>query len=129
MKGAIILSVNDLLENEAFLPGLFVFLLSVFIFAIPTGLAMSKQNNNNIYGDNESGEIIEERNVKLIAKRTLPHPANHTIMINMVVFELSNGDRLELVIKDSSIYGVMMEGDNGILTYQGKKFLKFERSC
>ena len=48
-------------------------------------------------------------------------------MINMVVFELSNGNRLEFAIKNPTTYGIMVEGDCGTLKYQGKKFISFER--
>ena len=49
------------------------------------------------------------------------------VMINMVVFELANGSRVELAIKDPNTYGIMVEGDRGTLKYQGKKFVGFER--
>ena len=121
------MSVNDLLDSEVFIPAMLVIFVVVMIFAIPAGLAMSKKTNNNIYGDDEYGETKEEKNAKIIARRTVPHPLNQAVMINMVVFELANGSRVELAIKDPNTYGVMVEGDRGTLKYQGKKFVDFER--
>lgn len=121
------MSVNDLLDSEVFIPAMLVIFVVVMIFAIPAGLAMSKKTNNNIYGDDEYGATKEEKNAKIIARRTTPHPLNQAVMINMVVFELANGSRIELAIKDPNTYGIMVEGDRGTLKYQGKKFVGFER--
>lgn len=122
------MSVNDLLDSEVFIPAMLVVFVVVMIFAIPAGLAMGKKTNSNIYGENEYGATKEEKNAKIIARRTTPHPLNRAVMINMVVFELANGSRVELAIKDPNTYGIMVEGDCGTLKYQGKKFVDFERS-
>lgn len=97
-----------------------VLFVVTMIIAIPTRLAMNKDTNNNIYGDDEYGEIKTEKNVKIIARRITPHPLNQAVMINKVVFELANGERIELAIKDPNIYGVMVEDDCGTLKYQGE---------
>ena len=43
-----------------------------------------------------------------------------------VTFELENGTRLELGMKDPE-YGMLAEGDRGRLSYQGTRYLGFER--
>ena len=121
------MSINDLLDSEILIPAMLVAFVVVMIFATPAGLAMAKKTNNNIFGDDEYGATIEEKNAKIIARRTTPHPLNQTVMINMVVFELADGSRVELAIKDPNTYGVMVEGNRGTLKYQGKKFVSFER--
>lgn len=121
------MSINDLLDSEVMIPAMLVIFVVIMIFAIPAGLAMGKKTNNNIYGDDEYGATKEEKNAKIIARRTTPHPLNQAVMINMVVFELANGSRVELAIKDPNTYGIMVEGDCGTLKYQGKKFISFER--
>ncbi len=42
-----------------------------------------------------------------------------------VTFELEDGSRLELGMKDAA-YGMLAEGDQGVLTYQGTRYLGFE---
>ncbi len=121
------MTVNDLLDSEVFIPAMLVIFVVVMIFAIPAGVAMSKKTNNEIYGDNECGTIKEERNAKIVARTITPHPINKEVMVNKIVFELENGSRVELAIKDPNNYGVMVEGDYGTLKYQGKKFIGFER--
>lgn len=121
------MSINDLLDSEILIPAMMVMFVVVMIFAIPAGLAMGKKTNNNIYGDDEYGATKEEKNAKIIARRTTPHPLNQAVMINMVVFELADRSRVELAIKDPNTYGIMVEGDFGTLKFQGKKFVGFER--
>lgn len=43
-----------------------------------------------------------------------------------VAFQVDSGDRMELQM-DGSEYGVLVEGDNGYLTFQGTRYLGFQR--
>lgn len=43
-----------------------------------------------------------------------------------VTFETDRGDRVELLVPERE-YGVLLEGDEGILTYQGTRFISFHR--
>lgn len=43
-----------------------------------------------------------------------------------VTFEVESGDRMELHLSGSE-YGLIVEGDKGLLTFQGTRFLNFER--
>ncbi len=43
-----------------------------------------------------------------------------------VTFQVSSGDRMELPVEGYQ-YGMMVEGDRGDLTFQGTRFLNFER--
>ena len=43
-----------------------------------------------------------------------------------VTFQVSSGDRMELHVPGSE-YGMLVEGDFGDLTFQGTRFLGFER--
>ena len=45
---------------------------------------------------------------------------------HFVTFELENGGRVELGVKDSE-YGMLAEGDQGLLTYQGTRYIGFEQ--
>lgn len=120
------MSINDLLATEIPFPVILIFIV-IMMFAISTGIAMGKKVNKDIYGDDEHSATRVEKNVKIVARRTTPHPLNQALMINMVVFELADGNRVELAIKDINAYGIMVEGDCGTLKYQGKKFIDFER--
>ena len=43
-----------------------------------------------------------------------------------VTFEVPSGDRMEFYVPDTE-YGMVTEGDHGSLTFQGTRFLSFER--
>ena len=43
-----------------------------------------------------------------------------------VTFEVSSGDRMELELQGRE-YGLLVEGDRGKLTFQGTRYLGFER--
>lgn len=42
-----------------------------------------------------------------------------------VTFQVDSGDRMELSVK-GSVYGMLVEGDVGKLTFQGTRYLSFE---
>ena len=44
-----------------------------------------------------------------------------------VTFEVKSGDRMELAVTGKE-YGQMVEGDVGELSFQGTRFLGFDRS-
>ncbi len=50
----------------------------------------------------------------------------HTSTTYYVTFQVSSGDRMELHVPGSE-YGMLVEGDFGDLTFQGTRFLGFER--
>lgn len=57
------------------------------------------------------------------------HGANniaHHYTRYFVTFEFESGDRLELMV-DGSEYGLLAEGDNGMLSFQGTRYLGFAR--
>ncbi|WP_108670240.1 DUF2500 domain-containing protein [Peribacillus acanthi] len=54
------------------------------------------------------------------------HATHHTSTRYFVTFEVESGDRMELTMEGNQ-YGLLAEGDTGILTFQGTRFLGFER--
>lgn len=60
---------------------------------------------------------------RVVAKRT--QVWNHYTHY-FATFEVESGDRMELSV-DGDDFGLLAEGDNGELTFQGRKFLSFER--
>ena len=71
--------------------------------------------------------------VTVVAKRTnvsRHHHGKHhhtsTSTSYYVTFQVESGDRMELHLSGSQ-YGLIVEGDRGLLTFQGTRFLNFER--
>lgn len=70
----------------------------------------------------------------IVSKRTnfsRHHNANtggcHTSTTYYVTFQVESGDRMELCV-DGREYGMLIEGDHGNLTFQGTRYLGFERT-
>ncbi len=51
---------------------------------------------------------------------------DHSRTTYYITFEVESGDRLELQVYDKD-YGLIIEGDQGNLSFQGTKFLDFKR--
>ena len=54
------------------------------------------------------------------------HHHYHTSSTYYVTFQVESGDRMELHVAGHE-YGLLIEGDKGKLTFQGTRFLNFQR--
>lgn len=81
--------------------------------------------------NNASPRLTVEATV--VAKRTNVTHHHHTDMPSSTAtqyyatFQVESGDRMELSLSGRE-YGMMVEGDKGKLTFQGTRFLSFERT-
>ena len=99
----------------------------VLVFFIVTFIRGIGQWNKN----NHSPRLTVS--AKVVAKRTdvsHHHDANthvdHHTTWYYVTFEVESGDRMELGVSGYE-YGMLVEGDYGRLTFQGTRYLSFER--
>ena len=98
--------------------------IGVFIIVFSKGIKEWKHNN-------ASPRVTVEATV--LAKRmnftrhcSMHHTGHHTHTQYYITFELESGDRAEFSIPASE-YGLIIEGDRGNITFQGTRFLSFER--
>ena len=66
----------------------------------------------------------------IVAKRSDVHrgiETMHTFTSYYVTFQVESGDRMEFEISDME-YGMLAEGDSGELTFQGTRYLNFQRN-
>lgn len=116
---------------------LMTILIAVFavllIGAVGRGLCVWIRNNR---------APLETVDARVVAKRMKVSGHGNTMMTNrisamstvgsstytryFVTFEPENGRRIELGVKDPE-YGMLAEGDRGRLSYQGTRYLGFER--
>ncbi|MBQ9747408.1 MAG: DUF2500 domain-containing protein [Clostridia bacterium] len=103
-----------------------MFVVVISIFAI-TIFKMLKEWNQN----NKSPRLTVH--AKVIGKRTniQRHRSGntgmgHTTTTYYVSFEVESGDRMELRLPGTE-YGLLIEGDEGNLSFQGTRFLSFDR--
>ncbi|MED1780538.1 DUF2500 domain-containing protein [Brevibacillus fortis] len=85
-------------------------------------------NGIRIWMSNNASPILTQP-AKIISKRTSTSGGGNDTSVSTyyyLTFELSNGERLEFHVKGSE-YGLLVEGDTGILTYQGTRYKEFSR--
>ena len=108
-----------------------VFLLVIGVFVSVAIRGISEWNKNN-----NSPRLTVDATV--VAKRTnVSHSHHHHGTDHMmhssssttyyVTFQVPSGDRMELRMAGHQ-YGLIVEGDRGKLTFQGTRFLDFERT-
>ena len=113
--------------------GIFVSLMFVAVFGLFIVIAIkgiSQWNKNN-----HSPRLTVPATV--VAKRTnVSHHHNHNgtgmhhtthSTTYYVTFQVESGDRMELNVAGHE-YGLLVEGDRGNLTFQGTRYLGFQRN-
>ena len=104
------------------------FLMFTVVFIVILVKIIGQWHNNN-----QSPRLTVEATV--VAKRghtTHHHDAgnmhhSHSSTTYYATFQFESGDRLELHVPHSQ-FGYLVEGDRGELTFQGTRFLGFERT-
>ena len=119
---------------------IFNVLFSIIFFCILGLIIYNIAKNISTWTQNNHSEKLTVP-AKIVAKRTQvsqhqqpnagdPSGAHGFTVISStsyyVTFELENGGRMELSVKGSE-YGMLVEGDTGALSYQGTRYLGFER--
>lgn len=112
-------------------PILFLIVFAIVIGTfITTGIKGAKQwkHNNDSPRLTVAASVVNKREQ---VGRTHHHHDSHTHTYHytnyFVTFEVESGDRMELEVSGEES-GLMVEGDQGMLTFQGTRFLGFERS-
>ena len=111
---------------------MFIVVFGIIIFSIIQGISTWHKNNN-------SPRLTVP--AVIVAKRTDVSHHQHANAGDMsgahgfhttssttyyVTFQVESGDRMEFHVSGSE-YGMLAEGDTGRLTFQGTRYLSFER--
>lgn len=102
--------------------GFIVFALVIggFIFVIVKGIGQWSSNNN-------SPRLTVPAQVKTKRTNTRGGSGDSSARTTYyVTFQVESGDRMELQMSGED-YGMLADGDLGILTFQGTRYLGFER--
>ncbi len=97
----------------------FAIVIGMFIFLFAKNIGEWHKNNNSprltVYA-------------RVVTKRSQRSYNQHTHSTHYyATFEFESGDRLELSVPRSE-FGLIAEGDTGSLTFQGTRYLSFERN-
>ena len=111
---------------------IFVVILCGFIYVIVSGLRQWNKNNNSPRLTVEA-EVVSRRTDTQVHQNPVagdPTGAHgfhtHHSTFYYATFQVESGDRLEFSVGGSE-YGMLAEGDRGRLTFQGTRYLGFER--
>ena len=110
---------------EIMFPIIFVMVFGMIIFQFATGIGTWHKNNQSPRLS-VSATIVAKRE-SITGDLSGTHDYHSTSSTSYyVTFQVESGDRMELPVSGSE-YGMLAEGDIGKLTFQGTRYLSFER--
>ncbi len=105
----------------------FVLVIGMFLVFAVKGIAQWNQNNHSPRLTVPAVIVAKRTNVTRHHHGGADgHHHHHTSTSYYVTFQFGGGDRMELLVSGSE-YGILVEGDQGDLSFQGTRYLGFER--
>ena len=103
----------------------FFTVIGIFVYTAVTGFRQWNKNNNSPRLTVPATVVSKRTDVSHHHHGDSHH--HHTSTTYYVTFQVESGDRMELHVAGVE-YGMLAEGDFGSLSFQGTRFLGFERS-
>ena len=98
---------------------MFLLVFGMILFTVIRGIGQWNKNNN-------SPRLTVPATV--VSKRgDVSHHHHSSATTYYVTFQVESGDRMEFAVSGPE-YGMLAEGDQGRLTFQGTRYLSFERT-
>lgn len=105
----------------------FVLVIGMFLVFAVKGIAQWNQNNHSPRLTVPAVIVAKRTNVtRHHHSGAGGHHHHHTSTSYYVTFQFGGGDRIELLVSGSE-YGMLVEGDQGDLSFQGTRYLSFVR--
>lgn len=105
----------------------FVLVIGMFLVFAVKGIVQWNQNNHSPRLTVPATIVAKRTNVtRHHHSGAGGHHHHHTSTSYYVTFQFGGGDRIELLVSGSE-YGMLIEGDQGDLSFQGTRYLGFER--
>lgn len=106
----------------------FFMVIGVFIATFVKGISQWNKNNHSPRLTVPAIVVAKRTNVSHHNHNTGANNIHHhhTSTTYYVTFQVESGDRMELNMSGSE-YGLLVEGDAGMLSFQGTRYLGFER--
>ncbi len=101
---------------------MFILVFGIFIVTIVRNISQWNKNNNSPRLTVPATVVSKRTNV---SHHHHDHHTHHSTSY-YVTFQVDSGDRMELHMTGQE-YGMLVEGDRGNLTFQGTRYLGFER--
>jgi hypothetical protein len=113
----------ELFEIMFFL--VFALVIGIFVFIAVKSIRQWNKNNHSPRLTVPAMVVAKRINVSHHHHASTHHAAHSTSYY--VTFQVESGDRMELRMTGQE-YGMLIEGDHGNLTFQGTRYLNFERN-
>lgn len=104
---------------------IFLFILGVFCVLLVKGIGQWNKNNRAPRLSVPATVVAKRTNVSHHSGSS--HHVSSTSTTYYVTFEVESGDRMELCLPGTE-YGLLIEGDAGTLSFQGTRYLGFQRT-
>ena len=108
---------------------IFALVAVLIVVTIIRGIARWNKNNHSPRVDSEAKVVAKRMDIRHMNHGNAGSVNNMNSMTSTwyyVTFQFTSGDRIELEVPRDE-YGLLAEGDTGTLTFQGKRYLGFER--
>ena len=106
----------------------FVLVIGMFIVIAVKGIGQWNKNNQSPRLTVPATVVAKRTNVSHHRHGGVnDHHHHHTSTSYYVTFQVESGDRMELHVAGTE-YGLLIEGDRGNLTFQGTRYLGFDRT-
>ena len=107
----------------------FVAILAVFIMTAVRGVSQWNKNNHSPQLTVDASVVSRRADISHHLHSDANGGVRRTTSSTTyyVTFQVESGDRIELHVPGQE-YGVLIEGDRGKLTFQGTRYLGFERT-
>ena len=107
---------------------MFLFIFGMFVVTAVRGIGQWNKNNHSPKLTVDATVVTKRTNV---SRHHHNHGTNHlghttTSTTYYATFQVESGDRMELQV-DGYEYGMLVEGDHGKLSFQGTRYIGFER--
>lgn len=115
---------------SAIFPIFFILVAALVVFTIIRGLAEWNKNNQSPRLTVDA-KVVSKRENTTRYQDNANYEVTHAVTMRTnttyyVTFEVESGDRMEMCV-DGQQYGMLAEGDFGKLTFQGTRYLGFDR--
>ena len=104
----------------------FVLVLGSIIVTLIRGVGEWNKNNQSPKLTVPATVVAKRSDVHRYPVSTGNVQTMHTSTYYYATFQVESGDRMEFEISDME-YGMLAEGDRGMLTFQGTRYLNFHR--
>jgi hypothetical protein len=103
----------------------FLLVMGIFIATAVRGISQWNKNNHSPRLTVPATVVAKRTNISHHHHSTGIHHTTHSTTY-YVTFQVESGDRMELHMTGPE-FGMLVEGDKGLLSFQGTRYLDFQR--